>query len=106
MDLRSSNIGSGPLNVFRWEAGAEVGHAAHSTPRIIDDEVNMQVQYRFYVHSFYSVGVALSYFTIASFWLLLITYGFVFGFGVGIAYPIPMACAIRVESTLIVFLNF
>ncbi|XP_065839560.1 oxalate:formate antiporter-like [Oscarella lobularis] len=77
LDLRSSNIGSGPLNVFRWEAGAEVGHAA------LLGSLTM------------SVGVALSYFTIESFWLLLITYGFVFGFGVGIAYPIPMACAIR-----------
>ena len=30
-----------------------------------------------------------------SFWLLLLTYGVLFGFGVGIAYVGPIACAMR-----------
>ena len=43
-----------------------------------------------------SVGVLLSYFTIkVSFWLLLLTYGLVFGLGVGIAYVGPLSCAMR-----------
>ena len=43
-----------------------------------------------------SAGVLLSYFTIkVSFWLLLLTYGLVFGLGVGIAYVGPLSCAMR-----------
>ena len=43
-----------------------------------------------------SAGVLLSYFTIkASFWLLLLTYGLIFGLGVGIAYVGPLSCAMR-----------
>ena len=43
-----------------------------------------------------SAGVLLSYFTIkVSFWLLLLTYGLVFGVGVGIAYVGPLSCAMR-----------
>eukprot|EP00118_Oscarella_pearsei_P004694 m.20520 g.20520 ORF g.20520 m.20520 type:complete len:496 (+) comp28022_c0_seq1:33-1520(+) len=42
-----------------------------------------------------SAGVALTYFTIHSFWLLLITYGLMFGLGIGLAYAPPLACAIR-----------
>lgn len=43
-----------------------------------------------------SIGVLLSYFTIkVSFWLLLLTYGLVFGLGVGIAYVGPLSCAMR-----------
>lgn len=43
-----------------------------------------------------SAGVALSYFTIkASFWLLLLTYGLVFGIGVGLAYIGPLTVAMR-----------
>ncbi|XP_065840960.1 L-lactate transporter-like [Oscarella lobularis] len=40
-----------------------------------------------------SSGVALSYFAISNFWLILFTYGLLNGLGVGIAYPIPMAAA-------------
>eukprot|EP00118_Oscarella_pearsei_P015609 m.141592 g.141592 ORF g.141592 m.141592 type:complete len:461 (+) comp38348_c1_seq13:61-1443(+) len=40
-----------------------------------------------------SLGIALSYFTISSFWLLFLTYGLLFGVGIGISYPVPMACA-------------
>ena len=43
-----------------------------------------------------SIGVLLSYFTIkVSFWLLLLTYGLVFGLGIGIAYVGPLSCAMR-----------
>lgn len=43
-----------------------------------------------------STGVLLSYFTIkVSFWLLLLTYGLVFGLGVGVAYVGPLSCAMR-----------
>lgn len=43
-----------------------------------------------------SIGVLLSFFTIkVSFWLLLLTYGLVFGMGVGIAYVGPLSCAMR-----------
>ena len=43
-----------------------------------------------------SIGVVLSYFAIkVSFWLLLLTYGLVFGIGVGIAYVGPLSCAMR-----------
>lgn len=43
-----------------------------------------------------SVGVALSYFAIrVSFWLLLLTYGIMFGVGVGIAYIGPLSCAMK-----------
>lgn len=43
-----------------------------------------------------SAGVALSYFAIkANFWLLTLTYGFMFGLGSGSAYIGPVACAIR-----------
>lgn len=43
-----------------------------------------------------SLGVFLSYFTIkSSFYLLLLTYGLVFGLGVGIAYIGPLTCAMR-----------
>ena len=43
-----------------------------------------------------SAGVLLSYFTIKiSFWLLLLTYGVMFGVGVGIAYVVPLSCAMR-----------
>lgn len=43
-----------------------------------------------------SSGVLLSYFSIkVSFWLLLLTYGLVFGLGVGIAYIGPLSCAMR-----------
>ena len=43
-----------------------------------------------------SSGVLLSYFSIkVSFWLLLLTYGLVFGLGVGIAYVGPLSCAMR-----------
>lgn len=43
-----------------------------------------------------SSGVILSYFTIkVSFWLLLLTYGLVFGLGVGIAYVGPLSSAMR-----------
>ena len=43
-----------------------------------------------------STGVLLSYFSIkVSFWLLLLTYGLVFGLGVGIAYVGPLSCAMR-----------
>ncbi|XP_062522055.1 uncharacterized protein LOC134196850 [Corticium candelabrum] len=42
-----------------------------------------------------SAGVTLTYFSISSFWLTLLTYGLLFGVGVGIAYAPPMACAMR-----------
>ena len=43
-----------------------------------------------------STGVLLSYVAIkVSFWLLLVTYGVLFGLGVGIAYVGPLACAMR-----------
>ncbi len=43
-----------------------------------------------------SSGVALSYFSIQySFWLMLFTYGIMFGFGIGLAYVGPLACAMR-----------
>ena len=43
-----------------------------------------------------SLGVALTYFTIQySFWLTLLTYGFMFGFGTGLGYMAPLACAIK-----------
>ena len=43
-----------------------------------------------------SLGVLLSYFAVkVSFWLLLFTYGLIFGLGVGIAYVGPLACAMR-----------
>ena len=43
-----------------------------------------------------SCGVCLSYFTIkVSYWLLLVTYGLVFGTGVGIAYIGPLSAVMR-----------
>ena len=43
-----------------------------------------------------SLGVFLSYFAIkTSFFLLLLTYGLMFGLGVGIAYIGPLSCAMR-----------
>lgn len=43
-----------------------------------------------------SLGVLLSFLTIkVSFWLLLITYGVMYGIGNGIAYVPPVVCAIR-----------
>lgn len=43
-----------------------------------------------------SAGVALSFFAIkVSFWLLLVTYGIMFGVGVGIAYIGPLSCAMK-----------
>ena len=43
-----------------------------------------------------SAGVLLSYFAIkVSFWLLLWTYGLMFGLGLGIAYVGPVSCAMR-----------
>ena len=43
-----------------------------------------------------SSGVALSYLTIQySFWLMLLTYGVMFGLGIGLAYVGPLACAMR-----------
>ena len=43
-----------------------------------------------------SAGVLLSYFAIkVSFWLLLLTYGLIFGLGLGIAYVGPLSCAMR-----------
>ena len=45
---------------------------------------------------FMSIGVLLTYFAIQkSFWLLLLTYGFMFGLGIGIAYIGPISCAMR-----------
>ena len=45
---------------------------------------------------FMSLGVLLSYFAIQkSFWLLLLTYGLMFGLGIGIAYIGPISCAMR-----------
>lgn len=41
-------------------------------------------------------GVLLSYFTVqVSFWLLLVTYGLVFGLGIGMAYIGPLASGMR-----------
>lgn len=41
-------------------------------------------------------GVLLTYFTIQiSFWLVLITYGLMFGFGLGIAYIGPITCIMK-----------
>ena len=43
-----------------------------------------------------SLGVGLTYFTIrVSFWLVLLTYGFLFGVGVGIAYIGPLSSAMK-----------
>ena len=43
-----------------------------------------------------SAGVALTYFTIkVSFWLVLLTYGILFGIGVGIAYIGPLSSAMK-----------
>ena len=43
-----------------------------------------------------SAGVLLTFFTIqVSFWLVLVTYGLMFGFGVGIAYIGPITCAMK-----------
>ena len=43
-----------------------------------------------------SLGVLLSYLAIQkSFWILLVTYGAMFGLGVGLAYVPPIACAMR-----------
>ncbi|XP_064615844.1 uncharacterized protein LOC135479869 [Liolophura sinensis] len=43
-----------------------------------------------------SCGVAVTYFSIdQSFWLLLFTYGFLFGVGLGIAYTPAFACAMK-----------
>ena len=43
-----------------------------------------------------SLGVALSYFTVrVSFWLMLLTYGLLFGIGVGIAYIGPLSSAMK-----------
>ena len=43
-----------------------------------------------------SLGVALSYFTIkVSFWLLLLSYGLLFGVGVGLAYIGPLTAAMK-----------
>lgn len=43
-----------------------------------------------------SSGVALTYFAIQRhFWILIITYGLMFGVGMGLAYIGPVACAIR-----------
>ena len=43
-----------------------------------------------------SGGVMLSYLTIkVSFWLLIFTYGIMFGFGLGMGYIGPLACAVR-----------
>ena len=45
---------------------------------------------------FMSIGVLLSYFSIQySFYLLLLTYGLMFGIGVGIAYIGPISCAMK-----------
>ena len=45
---------------------------------------------------FMSLGVLLSYFAIQkSFWLLLLTYGLMFGLGIGVAYIGPISCAMR-----------
>ena len=45
---------------------------------------------------FMSLGVALTYFTIQySFWLAMLTYGFMFGFGIGLGYVIPLTCAVK-----------
>ena len=45
---------------------------------------------------FMSLGVFLSYFAIQeSFWLLLLTYGLMFGLGIGVAYIGPISCAMR-----------
>ena len=46
--------------------------------------------------SLMTLGVLLSYVTIkVSFWLLLLTYGLLFGLGLGIAYVAPLVCAMR-----------
>ena len=43
-----------------------------------------------------SGGVMLSYLTIkVSYWLLILTYGVMFGLGLGMAYIGPLACAVR-----------
>ena len=43
-----------------------------------------------------SLGVLLSYLAIQkSFWILLVTYGVMFGIGIGLAYVGPIVCAIR-----------
>ena len=43
-----------------------------------------------------SAGVLLTFFTIkVSFWLVLVTYGLMFGFGVGIGYIGPITCAMK-----------
>lgn len=43
-----------------------------------------------------SIGVFLTYFTIkVSFWLVLLTYGLMFGVGVGIAYVGPLSAAMK-----------
>lgn len=43
-----------------------------------------------------SGGVALTYFSIQySFWLMLLTYGVMFGLGTGLAYVGPLACAMK-----------
>ena len=45
---------------------------------------------------FMSLGVLLSYFSIQySFYLLLVTYGLMFGIGIGTAYIGPLSCAMR-----------
>ena len=43
-----------------------------------------------------SAGVLLTFFTIRiSFWLVLVTYGLMFGFGIGTAYVGPVTCAMK-----------
>ena len=43
-----------------------------------------------------SAGVLLTYFTIkVSFWLVLLTYGIMFGVGMGVAYTAPLAAAMK-----------
>ena len=43
-----------------------------------------------------STGVLLTYFTIkVSFWLVLLTYGIMFGVGMGVAYTAPLAAAMK-----------
>eukprot|EP00916_Digyalum_oweni_P002100 GHVL01003915.1.p1 GENE.GHVL01003915.1~~GHVL01003915.1.p1 ORF type:complete len:394 (-),score=12.60 GHVL01003915.1:183-1364(-) len=42
-----------------------------------------------------SAGVILSYFTVHSYWMFLLTYGVISGIGSGLCYPVPLACALK-----------
>ena len=53
----------------------------------------------------FSTAVTLTYFSLSSFWLTLLTYGLLFGIGIGFAYGPPVACAMRVSIQIAIVIN-